>query len=66
MLFKYADDSNIIAPVWKDRDMSEALVTQFLDWTERNRMLCNPSKCKEVTDKINKGKIKLIKIKLVK
>ena len=49
VLFKYADDSNIIAPVWKDRDMSEALVTQFLDWTERNRMLCNPSKCKEIT-----------------
>ena len=49
VLFKYADNSNIIAPVWKDRDMSEALVTQFLDWTERNRMLCNPSKCKEIT-----------------
>ena len=29
--------------------MSEVLVTQFLIWTERNRMLCNPGKCKEVT-----------------
>ena len=29
--------------------MSEVLVTQFLDWTERNCMLCNPIKFKELT-----------------
>lgn len=25
------------------------LYMYFLDWTERNHMLCNPSKCKELT-----------------
>ena len=38
-----------LPPVWKDRDISEVLVTQFFIWTERNGMLCNPGKCKEVT-----------------
>ena len=51
LLFNYADDSNIIAPVWKDRDMSEVLVTQFLIWTERNRMLCNPLYAKRATSR---------------
>ena len=41
----YSSMGSIIALVRKDRDMSEVLVTQFLVWTERNRMLCNPSKC---------------------
>ena len=50
-LFKYADDSIIIAPVWKEVDYSDQLVPQFLDWTNTNGMSCNPSKCKELTIK---------------
>ena len=50
-LFKYADDSTIIAPVWKEVDYSDQLVSQFLDWTNTNGMSCNPSKCKELTIK---------------
>ncbi|CAB3991556.1 Hypothetical predicted protein [Paramuricea clavata] len=49
ILFKYADDSNIVAPVWKERDCADFLVSQFLDWTSRNKMICNPGKCKEMT-----------------
>ena len=30
-LFKYADDSTIIAAVWKEGDFSDRLVSQFLD-----------------------------------
>ena len=47
--FKYADDSTIIAPVWKEQGCSSNLVSQFLAWTERNSMSCNPVKCKELT-----------------
>ena len=50
-LFKYADDSTIIAPVWKEVDFSDQLVSQFLDWTNTDGMSCNPSKCKELTIK---------------
>ena len=51
-LFKYGDDSTIIAPVWKEvADYSDHLVSQFLDWTNTNGMSCNPSKCKELTIK---------------
>ena len=32
VLFKYADDSTIVAPVWKDSDTSADLVNQFLSW----------------------------------
>ena len=50
VLFKYADDCTIIAPVWKEQDCSSNLVwSQFVAWTERNSMLCNPVKCKELT-----------------
>ena len=48
LLFKYADDSTIVAPVWKDSDTSADLVNQFLSWSI-NQMLCNPGKCKELT-----------------
>ena len=41
----------IIAPVWKEVDYSDQLVSQFLDWTSTNGMSCNPSKCKELTIK---------------
>ena len=50
-LFKYADDSTIIAPVWKEVDYPDQLVSQFLDLTNTNGMSCNPSKCKELTIK---------------
>ena len=32
-LFKYADVSTIITPVWKEVDYSDQLVSQVLDWT---------------------------------
>jgi hypothetical protein len=48
VLFKYADDSTIVAPIWKERDCADFLVIQFLDWTTRNKMICNPGKCKEI------------------
>ena len=48
-LFKYADDSNIIVPVWSDGpDTSTDTVGQFLSWSEDNFMTCNPGKCKEL------------------
>ena len=48
VLFKYADDSTILAPVWKDSNTSADLVNQFLSWSINNQMLCNPSKFKEL------------------
>ena len=49
---KYKKIQNtIIAPVWKEVDYSDQLVSQFLDWTNTNGMSCNPSKCKELTIK---------------
>ena len=48
-LFKYADDSNIIVPVWSDGpDTSTDTVGQFLSWSDHNFMTCNPGKCKEL------------------
>ena len=48
VLFKYADDSTIVVPVWNDSDVSADLVNQFLSWNINNQMLCNPSECKEL------------------
>ena len=48
VLFKYADDSTMVAPVRKDSDTSADLVNQFLSWSVNDQMLCNPSKCKEL------------------
>ena len=48
VLFKYADGSTIVAPVWKDSYTSADLVNQFLSWSINNQMLCNSSKCKEL------------------
>ena len=48
-LFKYADDSYIIVPVWSDGpDTSTDTVGQFLSWSDDNFMSCNPGKCKEL------------------
>ena len=54
-LFTYADDSTIVATVWKGgRDTSSALVEQFLTWENCNSMKCSPNKFKELVTK-NKG-----------
>ena len=51
-LFKYADDSIIISPVWKGgNDTSSDLVEAFLTWANCNSMSCNPNKCKELVIK---------------
>ena len=50
-LFKYVDDLTIIAPVWKEVDYCDQLVSQFLDWMNTNGISCNASKCKELTIK---------------
>jgi len=47
-LFKYADDSTIIAPVSSNSDPSHRLVELFLNWSKENNMICNTSKCKEL------------------
>ena len=47
-LFKYADDSTLIVPVWSNRHCRTDLVDQFLMWSNENSMICNPSKCKEL------------------
>ena len=39
-LFKYADDSTIVAPACKDPYTSADLVNQFLSWSINNQMLC--------------------------
>ena len=51
-LLKYADDSTIVAPVWKGgSDTSSDLVEAFLTWANCNSMSCNPNKCKELVIK---------------
>ena len=47
-LFKYADDSNIAIPIWKNKTSRTDLVEKFLCWTQENKMKCNPEKCKEL------------------
>ena len=46
----YADDSTIVSPITRNRDPSADLVGQFLTWCKDmyNKMVCNPSKCKEL------------------
>ena len=49
-LFKYADDSAIVAPpAWKGgRDTSSGSVEEFKTWANCNSIKCNPNKCKEL------------------
>ena len=47
-LFKYADDSTLIVPVWSNGLCRTDVVDQILIWFEENSMICNPSKCKEI------------------
>ena len=45
---KYADDSTVAVPVFKCKDDNSAeVVQQFFNWTENNKMVCNPEKCHE-------------------
>jgi retron-type reverse transcriptase len=41
-------NANIMSPVWKEVDNSDEMVKQFLDWSSRNCMQSNPTKCKEL------------------
>ena len=47
-LFKYTNDSTPIVPVWSNSHCRTDLVDQFLIWSKNNRVICNPSKCKEL------------------
>ena len=48
LLFKYADDSTLIIPVWKEGDSNTAIhvVNNFIEWSINKK--CNFSKCKEM------------------
>ena len=45
---KYADDSSIIVPIWSNGLSRTDLVEELLTWTNNNKMVCNPAKCKEL------------------
>ena len=47
-LFKYADDSTLIVPVWSNGHCGTDLVDQFFIWSKENSMISNPSICKEI------------------
>ena len=47
-LFKYADDSTLIVPIWSNGHCRTDLVDQFLIWSKENSMIPNPSICKEI------------------
>ena len=47
--FFYADDTNIVIPLWKDGVDQSPELDSFLRWSEKNSMSCNPRKCKELT-----------------
>ena len=54
ILFKYVDDTNIVIPLWKDGvDQSPKVMGNFLRWSEKNSMSCNPGKSKELTMRKN-------------
>ena len=54
VLFKCADDSNILSPITRKRDPSADIVGQFLTRCKDNKMVCNPCKCKEMLERIIK------------
>ena len=39
-LFKYADDSTLIVPIWSTGHCRTDLVDQFLIWSKENSMIC--------------------------
>ena len=38
ILFKYADDTSIVSPVWKEQDNSVDIVRTVVEWSEKNCM----------------------------
>ena len=44
ILFKYADDTSIVSPVWKEQDNSVDIVRTFMEWSEKNCMSSNSKK----------------------
>lgn len=48
ILFKYADDTSIVSPVWKEQDNSVDIVRTFMECSEKNCMSSNSKKCKEL------------------
>ena len=48
ILFKYADDTSIVSPVWKEQDNSVDIVRTFMEWSEKNCLSSNSKKCKEL------------------
>ena len=51
-LFKYADYSTIVPPVWQGgSDTSRDLVENFFTWANCNSLSCNPDKCTELVIK---------------
>ena len=44
ILFKYADDTSIVSPVWKEQDNSVDIVRAFMEWSE-NCISINTKKC---------------------
>ena len=47
-IVKYADDSTILVTVNESLDNAERDLTQFMNWTNNNRMKCNTATCKEL------------------
>ena len=47
-LFKYADNSTLIVPIWSNGHWCTDLVDWFLVWSKESNMICNLSKCKEI------------------
>ena len=55
ILFKYADDTSIVSPVWKEQDNSVDIVRTFMEWSEKNCMSSNSKKCKELVIRKKSG-----------
>ena len=36
---KYADDTSIVFPMWKEQDNSVDIVRMFMEWSEKNLCL---------------------------
>ena len=66
-LFKYADDSTLIVPVWTNGHCRTDLVDQFSVWSKENSMICNPSKCKrmDIRELLEKADKKIFKVRSV-
>ena len=52
ILFKCADDTSIVSPVWKEQDNSVDIIRTFMEWSEKNFMSSNSKKCKELVIRI--------------